>query len=139
MQATELISDLVLRDRPFHFQVELCFALASPARPGFQISAVLHSNTCTKTSQIKQTYAICNDDPIWVYTTYCCTCTRLTHNVVPVRQGEVVLVVPLVVFRLQEARGTLSLGLPEQSHCETHSAKASLSLDDHRDGGGGTK
>lgn len=37
-----------------------------------------------------------------------------THNVVPVRQGEVVLVVPLVLLRQQESRRTLRVCLAEQ-------------------------
>lgn len=62
----------------------------------------------------------------------------MTHNIVPVRQGEVVLVVPLVVLRLQQTRGTLGLGLPEQSYRETQSAKASLCLGgNNRDERGG--
>lgn len=38
---------------------------------------------------------------------------RKTHNVVPVRQGEVVLVVTLVLLRKQETRGTLRLRFAE--------------------------
>lgn len=48
----------------------------------------------------------------------------------PVRQREVVLVMPFILFRQKQTSGTLCLRLAEQGHCEPKRAKASLRLED---------
>lgn len=55
-----------------------------------------------------------------------------THNIVAVRQGEVVVVVSLLLLRLQKACGSLRLCLAEQGDRKSQRAKARLRLGDGR-------
>ena len=51
-----------------------------------------------------------------------------THNVVPFRQGEVVLVVTLVLFGKQQPCGTLCMCLAEQGDGQGQRTKPSFRL-----------
>lgn len=50
-----------------------------------------------------------------------------------IRQGEVVMVVSLVLLRLQKARGSLRLRLTEQGNRQSQSAKARFRLGNGRE------